>query len=855
MKSHLDIQVGGESLALRPGQSIEMTLQNPLFNDIEAFSLPIGIPVELNSRLTKNVQDTQSTTRLLDLDQLPMTVYGEGVPLVSGNLMTSADEEIDEEVSINLESIGGSFSSRIADLRCCDVPLKDDIVIGEKVGQVKITGTLVVEKMERYWDAEDHHGGGHYEFSHISTITTPINFFLDLPALGFSYPGHCYEDANGVATLKEERTYKDTNMKLKIPNVQTSYINVTMPFDDNHPYCNARVCYKHYGVDMNTEGDEVVYETTDSLTTSKETEYEAMYPYWVLDADRPQSGICFYVLYFLRCLFKHLDIAYDDSELLKVEDMKHLAFFTTRCAFAVEPIQENYFQGDEETFVKKINDWAESRGCGGKVEVDVKLGKIVREDDGEYYLYKYIKEDSSVTVAADLQRMYATSACLPENSVSEVIESLENSFGIRFLFDTDGQSCKAVFIRDVFRSTAQPNKFFGEVISIHKLSEKTTGVKVCYDSESSSRDQRDNVRKGVRNYDTDYDYIDYPEPQREGTIVRQTTVLNKTYKDFFRNLSSSDMNCYIDKTTGNAFRIKIDEDAKTAEEWNPVLFEVGGYKGVEEGNCSESNKNNIVELTSHFQPVFMNDVNYQQEVNGDVGKPLYAVFIDEDMEHEFVEQQILSTASFEYGSLSLKAKLRLLESYDPTGTDDGGSPLQHIDWGLAVSMMRGGGSSARVVDYDPNYDGFGNYRWQMMNDGGYQMFGDTMDMFGGKFDYNGDIQGDGGGERFSLKMRAYKQPSWSKDENGNPVPLFTGDVKDRNRGLVDTFMFEYVHFLLNRRKYIAKALCTAAELADLPNHWTERFIIDGHVGYLNKVKYSISAESGLGLAEIEFFSM
>jgi hypothetical protein len=872
-------------MVTKPDQSIEITLQNQLFNEIEAFSLPIAVPTALNSRLTKNLQDTRSTTRLLDLDQLPMTVFADGLPLVSGNLMTASGEEIGDEVSVNLESIGGSFSSKISDLRCCDVPVDDNIIIGEKVGQVRVAGTLRITKSEIVEMPESEYGQGsestngstYKEPVPIETFDKHVEMVLDLPALGFSFPGHCVEDSNGNAVdAQKDKVYSNPNYTMKVPQVQTSYINVTEPFDNSHPYCNARVCYKHY----DAESKEGVYETTDKVKICRKPENEGMGPYWVLPADRPQSGICFYVMYFLRRLFKYLDIAYDDSDLYAVEDMRRLCFFTTRCAYGVATMsgKANFFSGNAAAFTKQVNDWADSRGCGGNVEVKMNIQRV---ESGPTAQYTYtIENEDALYYTADLQQMYATSDNLPEDSVSSVISSLENSFGVRFLFDAECKSCKAVFIRDVFRSTADPLPLRGEVLKMVKLSEKTTGVKVCYSAESDSRDQRDNVRKGVRKYDTDYDYIDYPDTV-PGNVIYKRTVVDKSYRDFFSYLSSSDMNCYVDRLTGNAFRIKIDEDAKTAEEWNPVLFEVGGYKGVELGNCAESNKDNMVELVSDFEPVFMNDVNYQAEVDGYESSPLFAAFIDEDMEHEFIEQQVMSVSSFEYGSLSVIAKLRLMESYDPTGTEDGDSPLQHINWGLAVSMMRGGGSDAKVVDYDPNYDGFGNYRWMMVNNGGYQMYGDTMDHFGGRFDYNGNNEGIGSGERFSLKMRAYKPFLYYVDASGNvrttmDLSLAGKDVKgvsgktwlvpfdmtaidsgsrmaDRNRGLVDTFMFEYVQFLLKRRMYRVEALCTAAELADIPNHWTDRFVIDGMVGFINKVEYSVSAEDGVGKATIEFF--
>ena len=62
-----------------------------------------------------------------------------------------------------------------------------------------------------------------------------------------------------------------------------------------------------------------------------------------------------------------------------------------------------------------------------------------------------------------------------------------------------------------------------------------------------------------------------------------------------------------------------------------------------------------------------------------------------------------------------------------------------------------------------------------------------------------------------------------------------------------------IHFLLHRQRYQVKALCTAAELADIPNHWLERFEIEGKIGWINQIKYDAQVESGIGEVTIDYF--
>ena len=117
--------------------------------------------------------------------------------------------------------------------------------------------------------------------------------------------------------------------------------------------------------------------------------------------------------------------------------------------------------------------------------------------------------------------------------------------------------------------------------------------------------------------------------------------------------------------------------------------------------------------------------------------------------------------------------------------------------------------------------------------------------------------GIGGGERFSLKIRSWKQPEWTD------VPLIDNDVinpstgevekKIKSRGLFDTFLSEYANFILKRRKYTIRIDCSAAQVADVPNHWDRRFRINGLVGFINKLSYSVTAKDGLKDLVVEFF--
>lgn len=78
----------------------------------------------------------------------------------------------------------------------------------------------------------------------------------------------------------------------------------------------------------------------------------------------------------------------------------------------------------------------------------------------------------------------------------------------------------------------------------------------------------------------------------------------------------------------------------------------------------------------------------------------------------------------------------MVESYNPSKTEDGNSPLQSYDWGMAIAIMRGGGTDSTIQTYDHNYDSFGNARWRTLA-GKYALTSDSMDQMGNGYDYNG----------------------------------------------------------------------------------------------------------------------
>lgn len=785
MENKLSIEINGKELNLPSDFSIDMEDVNPYFNDNESFSYEVPVSIEENREVFKDVDDVQSDKRLVSMENSSMRLRVDGVPFRSGKLQTSEDVEISDQVIISMVSAVKTLTDLIGDKNCQDIPVKDRIQIGEMIGNVQVDCEFKYSYHQKSGGKSGFLSWSSYDKSTGGTPEKTSNN-LELQALGYSFPGICEIATDSSAEIARRRNGK--------PIVKQSFINVSAEYP-SAKYCNARVCYTHYKKNMDgTSGD----------TVSTSETYD---PYYVLDADRMQSGICFYVLYFLDCLFEAIGMNYDNSDLLSVEDMKRLCFFTTHCKYDLErkyPDRPDYDITDKTS----INAWLASRNTKAKISTSYvqtkKLesitinGKTYNIGDelpnglGKLKEASFKVEDPNISVKANIMNMYANSRNFPDAAVSSVIDSLWASFGIRFLVDYDKETVKAVYIRDLFRDTDSPIVIKCDVIDTPvKLNEKITGVRMKYSAESDNAEKRYNIVSGATDYNTAYDYIDYSNVN---------TSLD--YLQIIKKQSSSDKTCYIDLNTGNRYRIKVNSDAENVAELKPAIFEVGAFTGVEIGDCSTENEDFIEELISDFEPIIPNDVNgkiekqigssststlyadndnippeYQtievSNVNSSDRQQILAMFIDEDMWHENIPMTIQNAIGSDHADFFLNEDLETDEAYDVSSSEDGNSPLQTIDWGLAIGVMRGGGADATVQTYDWNYDGHGNSKWRTVA-GKYAMSSDSMDTWASQYDYNGVNPGIGGDERFSLKIRAYIEKDGKilcnddqKDEDGN----------------------------------------------------------------------------------------
>lgn len=923
MHSHLAIIGTNGELALKPDTSLNVTDKNPMFNDVEMFTQTIPLPFDLNRHVLKNMDDMNSTMRSADVQGERFQFVLDGIPFRNTAIKIQEGTKLDGTIDVNFDATNRTFKDMIANMRCRDVTVDDDILIGEKIGDVEVT--MNYQEIYDIYISGSWKQGGPNPLLGYRVKMNPVSMqeVFQPFALGFSYPGECYEDSNHVAepdpdSMKAVRTYPNPNSKdngggknitVKSPHIKTSYINTSQPYPAAK-YCNSRIAYTHYKAGVDSEGA-YTGETEDEIVPASDRNMdiqEDKSPYWVLDANRPASGLCFYVGYFLERLFKNLGVAYDMTALTNIEDFNYLAFFSTQCHYDAKPKAGVVFSTEEQ-----INNWLESRGCGGKINVNDNLPEIewfnqvflkrgdytswqiigdhlaswehpelesadgihlevtghIQGTDGEFITGNGRRFEASHSMTAKVMQMFANSDNFPDVNVSEVIESLENSFGVRFVYDAEINKVTVKLLRDMFRDQQAPIPFKGTVLKMVKITESIRGIRMKYSAESDAQEQRDNIRYGKRDYDTVYDYCDYPQGYTKFA----------SYDEVTQNIDVGNRTGYCDMQTGNFYRIKVSSDASTTAELRPAVFEVGTMHGVELGDCSKEaeDEDGIKEFVSQFEPIQVNDVAYRGKNYGAQEDPLLVPFIDEDMEHEFLIKKMLNPVSTKWGSIDIVYELCLAECYDPTKTDDGQSPLQHHNWGLTIGFLRPGSGSEDVVNYERDYDGFDNSKWYITSKN-YTMNADT-------YDEHGNFIGNNPQTSFSLKPRAwkpflyciypdgiigittdlsllgtsamkYRWVPWlipcnddQRDQQGN----ITGRI--RSRGMCDTWMIEFFRFLLERQKYYVEALCTAAELADIPNKWLRRWEIDGKVGWINIMTYPVNTETGLGKVEIEFYAL
>ena len=558
-----------------------------------------------------------------------------------------------------------------------------------------------------------------------------------------------------------------------------AFPNVSFPYDANHPYCNARICVKR----------------TDDYNPDLDV------PYWVYDADRSWSGICFYVAYFLDCLFKHLGVIVKENHLSEVEDMLRLAFFTTKC--------------------------------------EHELGEETVVDDPELPYKSYasfsvnVEGYSSAKFESKVYKVYATNKNFPSTDVASVLDALFNAFGLKVMSNPNENAVYIYYMRDILRDSSIQDIEGVRVTNRSYSYNKVRGVKMTY---------------GGNEEDTAFNYSDW-----------SNVVVKDEYRDIIKEITPFNKNCYVNRKTGNKYRIKISEETEKngdVKKLYPSLFEVATFVDCVKGQDGES----VEELKIPFTPVIENDVTLEslKDSDADITSQRLAVLVDVEMKAKSDGWQSATYkairpdgSSAEVTSSMIQIKYNNPQNYDVVANDS--NPMLTHDGGFMLGVMRGPGREAGTEVFLENYDGNGNSAWTTVV-ADYAFTADTMDAYGNRYDYNGATEGGIADQANSISLKTHIQTAQElglKDKDGNPID-WNIDVTAAKRGLADRFMSEYMHFLLNRKTVSMEVDTTLSQLTSLS--WFKQLRISDVVGRLKSRSYTLT-NSGVTGMSIELYTI
>ena len=205
------------------------------------------------------------------------------------------------------------------------------------------------------------------------------------------------------------------------------------------------------------------------------------------------------------------------------------------------------------------------------------------------------------------------------------------------------------------------------------------------------------------------------------------------------------------------------------------------------------------------------------------------------------------------GSVNEGYRLYLQDNYEPN--DDGISPIETHDWGLTMGIMRGSGSDATINRFGDSRETEENDTWELVPGSNPTAHPDTCDCYGNLWDYNGDTAGVGTTEgRVSLKLRAekpnpYFDPTQPEDSSNNRRYLEITAPGLAHRGLADQFYKEYSHWVKNARIAVREVRMELAQLLCIDK--TKQVRVGDVTGFIRKMQYSVSKETGLGNVTME----
>lgn len=619
---------GSKYAVLSEDESITITDTSEIFASGDVWSYSFKLNVFANAHIFGTAGDIHGGRLHEQIDKRRVRLWVEGLPLYLGYLKLGYEAEVDEngDVDVTFESGQKTFDDMIEGAKANQVPFTEDILIGMALWQKRevdmtIDVNYAITIKNGRWIVDGIASG--------NTVYSRDPFSIDVHSkdMGIStnYPRMVFP--KGVFGVQGGVT----------PNggVRVNQLNTDLPYDNAHPYCNIAICYQKHG--FPTVNGEVDYSADEQTLRGYET----------APANRVNSAPNFFVLYWLKCLMKHLGISIEENQMMDVEDLRRLFFVNTNCAYEVPTEFDRTGANrsarygcfttyqDNDYVAERLENTAEL--ANSKLNTKSWVWKLWNEPVSSDKWYSATKVQFSIA-SARLNNMndyaaknrryhyaYATNECFPNVDVSEVIKALEDGFGVRFLFSDNYQRVRIILLRNIFRNTDIQEITCDITGEDTKVENPIRGFRMTYGDKKDDttfyyKGFADKLVKANELWTGDSDTHDYSHWD-----------LNADYGTLIRQISAFDKTCYVTPNNGNAYGIKIDKDAKAYEELHPSLFEYAGYMDAEDGDCT-GDAETIETINVGFAPAIMNDINFEQERNNDNSTDQqFALFVSEDM--------------------------------------------------------------------------------------------------------------------------------------------------------------------------------------------------------------------------------
>ena len=789
---------GSKYATLPEDASITITDTSEIFASGDVWSHSFTLNVRANAHIFGTAGDMHGSRLHDQLDRRRARLWVEGLPMYLGYLRLDDEAEVDAsgDVDVRFESGQKTFEEMIEGISAQEVSVGDKVKIGIALNRKRVavihdmSVSYTLDGLEAYAvkdpqledvRKETYGYGSKYGYG---TLTGKTQYVQRWPKLVKSYG--------------EVLTSNGNPTTIDFTNVQTPYDGT-----EAHPFCNINICYP---LKVNKNGEEVAgrgYTTRlahgDPTTDGGDNQ------------TRFNNAPNFYLLYFVDRLFKDLQIHIEENQAMDVEDLRRVFLLNYGCFYEeIEDTYAPYEQDEHRTPTEKrerygqyympiiaqkyehslIRRWMRAgqyatgaRGLENKGKILLRNVEVKRNSStllsvgsleglvmtAEMPVQGGYEEDLEV-LSIDRTGLegpgewegyysaytaYATGENYPKVEISEIIDAMKSTFGIRLLFSNDYSTVRIVLLRNVFRSQEVQDIDCDVVAPDVKTENSVRGFRMTY---------------GKGTEDTSFYYKGFNDMfSRAGKIWKDTSDkhdysqwdLNADYGEIKQYVSAMNKKCYVTPLTGNAYIIKVDEDEDVLF---PSLFEAAGFMDAEDGDCSrlESESGTVEEVQVGASPVIMNEVGntYASLFSGDLKAPAPDIIRSDDGEavSGWGDTSWLATygrmttesrsVSYNVGDLTVSGlldiyvsegfQIRLLDNY---GISNGGTPFDEADPGLQFGIMRSSGDDAYVRYFDDPDDnekdenGNENDAWEIVPGSGAISHHDTCDGYGNQWSY------------------------------------------------------------------------------------------------------------------------